>query len=533
MAPRTRSPEAGNSPPVAPTPGAAWATWAPHALVAVGSALVLFQILLLNDGKLVYVLDDPYIHLAVAENIPRGTYGVNLGEPSAPSSSILYPLLLVPFAGSAILEWMPLAIAFVASLATVALWTRIVGSALAAPGEAQRALLTALVVTLLIPATNLIGVMFTGMEHSLQLFATALLIAGLVAERGGGKEAPWWLWPAIVLGPLVRYENLALSIPALGYLFIRGQRRTALGVLALLGLLVGGFTLFLLSSGHGALPTSVMLKAGLIESQGTVESAVSRVMGNLFQRQGALLAVLVALFAGTALGAKDRRDRQLAGWGAVAVFLHLAVGPFGWFNRYEVYIWSAALLTGIVLFQKPLRSIAASGRPLAVAVGAAGLAFAGGYPYIYTTLKTPLGSNNIYEQQYQMHRFATEFYDGPVAVTDLGWVSFRNDHYVLDLFGLAHRSAVEARLRGDRAYMDELTRQYDVHLAMLYGVWYPDLPERWRPVAELRLGRQRLTPAASVVTFYALDAAAEPRIRSLLREFGETLPPGVGFSILP
>jgi hypothetical protein len=532
MAPRTRSPEADHSRPMAPTPGAAWATWVPHAVVAVGSALVLFQILLLNDGKLVYVLDDPYIHLAVAENILRGTYGVNLGEPSAPSSSILYPFLFVPFAGLDILEWLPLAIAFVASLATVALWTRIVGSALAAPGEARRPLFTALVVTLLIPATNLIGVMFTGMEHSLQLFATALLIAGLVAERGGGK-APWWLWFAIVLGPLVRYENLALSIPALGYLFIRGQRRPALGVLAVLGLIVGGFTLFLLSSGHGALPTSVMLKAGLIESPGTVESAVSRVMGNLFLRQGALLAVLAALFAGTALGARDRRDRQLAGWGAVAVLLHLAVGPFGWFNRYEVYIWSAALLTAIVLLQKTLRSLAASRRPLAVMVGAASLAFAVGYPYIYTTLKTPIGSNNIYEQQYQMHRFATEFYDGPVAVTDLGWVSFRNDHYVLDLFGLAHRSAVEARLRGDQTYMEELTRQYDIHLAMLYGAWYPDLPERWRPVAELRLGRQMLTPAAAVVTFYALDAAAEPRIRSLLREFGETLPPGVGFSILP
>ena len=532
MASRPRPSEAGNSRPVAPTPGPGWAMWVPHLLVALGSALLLIQILILNDGKLVYVLDDPYIHLAVAENIARGTYGVNLGEPSAPSSSILYPFLFVPFVGFAFLEWMPLAIAFAASLATVAFWTRIVGSALEAPGEARGPFFAALVVTLLIPATNLIGVMFTGMEHSLQLLATAVLIAGLVAERGGGK-APWWLWLAIVLGPLVRYENLALSIPALGYMFIRGERRAALGTFAILGLLVGGFTLFLLASGHGALPTSVMLKGGLIESRGTVEAAVSRIMGNLSQRQGALLAVLAALFAGTALGAQDRGDRQLAGWGAVALGLHLAVGPFGWFNRYEVYIWSAALLTGIVLFPKPLRTLAASGRPFAVVVGAAGLAFAVGYPYIYTTLKTPLGSNNIYEQQYQMHRFATEFYDGPVAVTDLGWVSFRNDHYVLDLFGLAHRSAVEARLRGDRAYMDELTLQHDVHLAMLYGVWYPDLPERWRPVAELRLEKQRLTPAESVVTFYALDAAAEPRIRSLLREFGDTLPPGVGFSIFP
>ena len=527
----SRSPEAAGSSP-ATAPGPLQTAWIPYAVLALGSMLVLIAILSLNDGKLVYTLDDPYIHLAVAENIPRGTYGVNLGEPSAPSSSIVYPFLFVPFAGLAILEWIPLVIGFLASLATVALWSRIVGSALVLQGGARGRFLTAGVVTLLIPATNLIGVMFTGMEHSLQLFASALLIAGLVAEREN-RKAPWWLWLGIVVGPLVRYENLALSIPALGYLFIRGRRRTSLGVLAILILLVGGFTLFLLASGHGALPTSVMLKTGLLESQGTVDAALNRVVANLFQRQGALLAVSCALFAGAAFGARDRGNRQLAGWGAAAVFLHLAVGPFGWFNRYEVYIWSAALLTGIVVFHESLRSIATAVRPFALAVGAAGVTFALGYPYIYTTLKTPLASNNIYEQHYQMHRFATEFYDGPVGVTDLGWVSFRNDHYVLDLFGLAHRRAMEARLGGDGTYLDDLTQEYDVHLAMLYGAWYPDLPERWRAVGELRLEKQRLTPAESVVTFYALDAAAEPRIRALLRDFGETLPPGVGFSIFP
>lgn len=518
--------------PSASAPGPAWVTWLPHAVLAAGSLFLLLQILHLNDGKLVYVLDDPYIHLAVAENIPRGTYGVNLGEPSAPSSSILYPFLFVPFVGFAFLEWMPLAIAFAASLATVSLWIRIVESALAVPDEPRRRLLTAAVVTLLIPVTNLLGIMFTGMEHSLQLLATTLLIAGLVVEREAGK-APWWLWLAIVAGPLIRYENMALSLPALGYLFVRGERRGSLGVLAVLGLLLGGFSAFLIASGHGALPTSVVMKAGSPESGGTMGAVVTRLIENLFQRQGALLAVLAALFAATALGAGDRRDRLLAAWGAVAVGLHLAVGPFGWFNRYEVYMWSAALLTAIVLFQAPLRKVALSSRPFPLLVGALGLALALGYPYIYTTLKSPLGSNNIYEQQYQMHRFVTEFYQGPVAVTDLGWVSFRNDHYVLDLFGLAHPRAMEARLRGDDSYMDELTREYDIDFAMLYGVWYPDLPERWRPVGELRLEKQRLTPAESVVTFYSLDPAAEPQLRSLLREFGETLPPGVGFSIFP
>jgi hypothetical protein len=35
-----------------------------------------------------------------------------------------------------------------------------------------------------------------------------------------------------------------------------------------------------------------------------------------------------------------------------------------------------------------------------------------------------------------VHRFAVE-YSEPVAVIDLGWVTYRNDEYVLDLWGLA------------------------------------------------------------------------------------------------
>jgi hypothetical protein len=41
-----------------------------------------------------YTLDDPYIHLSLAENLLRGHYGVNLDEVASPSSSILYPFLL-------------------------------------------------------------------------------------------------------------------------------------------------------------------------------------------------------------------------------------------------------------------------------------------------------------------------------------------------------------------------------------------------------------------------------------------------------
>lgn len=65
-------------------------------ILLVWSALatcVVVSSLILSQWRLVYTLDDPYIHLAVANVITQGGYGVNLSEYSAPSSSILYALL--------------------------------------------------------------------------------------------------------------------------------------------------------------------------------------------------------------------------------------------------------------------------------------------------------------------------------------------------------------------------------------------------------------------------------------------------------
>lgn len=54
-------------------------------------------ILNLSNGYFTYTLDDPYIHLALAKNIFSGNYGINLTEPSAPSSSIIWPFILALF----------------------------------------------------------------------------------------------------------------------------------------------------------------------------------------------------------------------------------------------------------------------------------------------------------------------------------------------------------------------------------------------------------------------------------------------------
>lgn len=153
-------------------------------------------------------------------------------------------------------------------------------------------------------------------------------------------------------------------------------------------------------------------------------------------------------------------------------------------------------------------------------------------PTIGPTLLTPLAAANIWEQHYHMHRFVTEFHDGPVAVNDLGWVSYRNDDYVLDLWGLGSRDAGIHRLANTPGWMAALADRKDVALAMIYESWYGDaIPAEWLLLGRLRLGGTRVTAADDAVAFFAVNRAAASRLARQVVSFAETLPPGVGFEL--
>jgi hypothetical protein len=95
-------------------------------------------------------------------------------------------------------------------------------------------------------------------------------------------------------------------------------------------------------------------------------------------------------------------------------------------------------------------------------------------PYLRSEFLTPLASRGIYEQQFQMHRFVADFYREPVAVNDLGWVSYQNGAFVLDLTGLG--SELVRRLRTAQAFgaakRAEITAHYDIGLVTVYESWF-------------------------------------------------------------
>ena len=101
-------------------------------------------------------------------------------------------------------------------------------------------------------------------------------------------------------------------------------------------------------------------------------------------------------------------------------------------------------------------------------------------PYVAAALVTPFAARNIYEQQYQMGRFAREIYNRPVAVNDLGLVAYKNTNFVLDLWGLGSEEVRKAKLSGHYGpeQMTALADHHHTGVAMITTVGLPT----YRPI---------------------------------------------------
>lgn len=85
----------------------------------------MFASVIANGGVFGYTVDDGYIHLALAQRIQSGFYGINPGEFAAPSSSILWPFLLAAVPSTVPgWEFLPFLINFASTLAIAALFFR-------------------------------------------------------------------------------------------------------------------------------------------------------------------------------------------------------------------------------------------------------------------------------------------------------------------------------------------------------------------------------------------------------------------------
>jgi hypothetical protein len=530
----------------------AW-TWTVVWALGLGAEIVL--VLVLTHGNLVFSLDDPYIHLSVAEQIGAHGYGVNAGEFASPCSSIVYPLLLAATEGLGLGPWGPLLINALASGLSVWLLLEFYWRHAVPEGTPRWAPFPNLMAPLLILAINAIALPMTGLEHSLHVLVVIVALRGVVtvAERGplfgvDAKNAngagrlraeaaavPLSLGVAVAAMPLLRFEGLAMSAAVLGVLCLLGYWRSACAIGAAVALCLVAYGAATHAMGLPFLPSSVLVKsdvaagvAGGSKALGALKGLMRGVQDSLVvQRWGLVFAMAIcALIASAPRGTLSRRSPGvLVGLTMVAALAaHLVAGRYGWFHRYEVYAVAILVTGGVYLLRDVLRGLNGehqTWRRVGILVGLTLLVV----PYIGAAVRSPFGSRNVYEQQFQMGRFATEFFPRRVAVNDLGLVSYRNPNYVLDLWGLGSEKVRRLRQQGDLSAvaMDALVQNADVDFAMIYPDWFDGaVPKSWCLLSTLET--EKVTSGEARVYFYATRRSAETPMSAALDRFAPTLP---------
>jgi len=235
---------------------------------------------------------------------------------------------------------------------------------------------------------------------------------------------------ALVLLPLISSEGAALTLAAIAAFALLGHRRFAATTATLIALALSGYVFLMASRGLPLLPSSVLLKSRIAESAYEHRSAFGALLQNLLgaldDPYGQTLALLfLAIAGGTWWLRSDRRMLIVGGAVLAAVGGHLALGQYNWFHRYEVYIMALAVLALLWIAAEVRPQPSARGRSV-IKVALVLLMLLVGQPYLSAAQVSPFGARNIYDQQYQMGRFAQAFYMRPVAVNDLGLVAYKN-----------------------------------------------------------------------------------------------------------
>ena len=522
------------------------------AVYVAGCVILLFRMLSSTGGHFTYSLDDPYIHLALAERIRHGLYGLNAGEPASPSSSILWPFLFVPFAGTALTTYLPLCLNFLLGSAVAWLLGSVVDRSLS-PGVRGREMLwygRALAV-LLVFATNMLGLTFTGLEQLLELLL-CVCCAYLCIAAAQNRPIPAWTIAAATVLPMIRYEAMLITFASVVVLWFAGRRRTAALVLVLGMLPVALFSLFLHHLGLPPIPISVVVKGATVALTG------GRIHGLLLIAKGALKTMFVeperagigmlTLVCFVLLVLQIRRTpRRPVALAAFAVLtavagIQLCFGPFGWLFRYEIYtigfILPVLLSYGLGSWQEADTPEASSARPAtatapwlpAVIVCILTLIY---LPALHATVNA---SQSVWREQGQMSRLMHDFYKGPVAINDLGLVAYRRDpnDYVLDLVGLGSPEVFNMLVHHSlKQHLGDLTREHRIGLVAVYPEWMKAIAPEWRPLAKLCAAGWQWGPASPRVMFYSTPDTDLPAMQATLASFRATLPPGSTMELNP
>jgi hypothetical protein len=513
------------------------------------AALVVAAALLLDDGHLVYLTDDPGIHLSVVNNlVHHGTWGVVPGQFESASSSPGWTLLLAaltlvvpPFA-----NWWPLIANLVAGVWLIWIFTtnqRLITTRDRSWWAVALAIVLGVIV-LYVPAFALLG-----MEHTLQcaLVLYAFVLLERLQRESLSLRAIAPLLGIVFLAATVRFETMfvaagfavAFLVATLGHLGDDDTRRHWPRPAALraggLAVLAGVAPVVILglvdwSFHHGFLPNSIVAKsitAGHSGPGALVQNPMDIV--SALQEDPLLLAcaLVAAITLIWAWCGGPRRNVVLAAAFLVATVLHAMLADLGWYERYQTYL----VVVGVYLVFQILADVTATQFRTAVKVSLVLAILVLSVSRIDLTASAPRASSNTYRQRYQLGRFfEREYAHQPVATTELGYSSLFHEGPIVDVLGLGSHDVLDI-LEGPDLDPVRLAGVLDAKHIQAFAVLaeYPYRPVGWVS-AGIWVLNERLVPGPEGrnLEFWAPAGPAAVALQRKLQEFQSGLPDRVG-----
>lgn len=521
-----------------------WPVWVAVAILwaIVGGIWVSFTRQTSAIGP-IYILDDAYIHMAMARHFSQSfVFGVTPYAFSSSSSSLLWTVLLaLGYRIFGVSQSLPLVFnLFIATGLLV-----LIASIYYRSFTNQWGLFFLLIGTVV--WSPMIAIIFSGMEHLLQALVTIGLLFELAAHATSTQPRPTsrllWLAPLAIL---VRFESCALILPGLLVFTRNKQWKTViqLGGLALLPIVI--YAGISLSLGWLPFPNSVILKATNASLRpgsiwGFLTIGLERAWSAPY-----FSSCLLAVGGLLTLQWPNRHANPLIFWFSslflIAAALHLQFGLVGlFFFRYETYLVITSFLAIGLLGSNWMQKI--QGHQFTVRSSLQfvipGLLLVGpgwsiGSEGTQKLQAIPQAMTNVYQQQYQMGRFLARYYSGQsVAANDIGAINYLGNLQILDLAGLA--SMETARLRLDRTYtpsnLQHIAQTRQVRIAVLYEKWFVGkIPSQWIKVGEWQIPNNIIC-GDDRVAFFAVVPDECHVLRNNLIEFSAQLPPGVKASL--
>ncbi len=532
-----------------------WPLWAALALLAALSVGIA-ALSVIQNGRMVYALDDAYIHLSIARNlVEHGVWGVTPYGFSSAASSILWPLLMavldLPARGGII--WMPLVVNVLAAAATLLLADRVLRARGAGPVLRTCTLLA------LIVLGPMIALIAGGMEHQLHALLTIAFVtvwAEQIARDDpgpGGQRALGYGLAALLA--MVRYEGLFTVAPVCGLLVLRRRPLQALAVAAAALAPLVVFGLASIHAGGHALPNSLLVKAPSLSARPHPLIYLLG-YGAMVKINSSALMLLLLVTTSLLLAGALRKSRSvfspLVVMGAVllaSALLHADLAEVGWLFRYEAYLVELAIVfvgcaaaeLGLTLRGLVPPATPPGARLATLAFLAIVLAFAAS-PLVDRAWRGAAQGTQSMNDRYLEHVLAAEFvaryYNGAVvACNDIGALSFYTHARLLDLYGLASREPLEFRHRPGGYTASDVERwaaRNRAQIAVLQGEWDEIarvIPARWALVGRWRLPRN-LIFKDTTVGFYAVVPSEARSLAANQADYSARLPSSIHAEVL-